>query len=838
MSKVEINSKEYWENRFETDWIKYQGDEQTIFFANIAVQLMPSWLVEECRSEKYSFCDMGCALGEAVDVLSQYLGYNIEGADFSIEAIKSAMKNYPENKFTVMDVNNLPSNIKYDVVYSSNVLEHFENPWKILKNLVKVAQKYIILLVPFEEKMEINEHLYRFEINNILTKIDGFSLVYAKTIDGSKFEKTYYSDKQIMLIYSNQEKAKRIAVLGELVGNVESEDSVVFTIWSNRYELLHEQFNQCNEQLKKSKEELKKCNEQFNKCNEELKKAKKDCEKLELRYEKLEKEKEKEKEISLRREDELQIELRNSLTMAEDIKISNLKLIEELNKKHTNELEYTNKVYDEYKKENLRYIDYLNEEIRQLNSTILNMKASFSWRITSGFRGVSKLLGFANLHQKIRNVRMQLHEGNSMMSIFLYRIKNSRLFPILKKIVPYHLQHKLSRKYNSSMVVDLSSNSLTLKEVINRFINEITDNQQVILVFSGCKYIDSEGQRNIRLVHEAIKKGIKIIFAYWRWDINEELEPSTESMLQIPIDYLYKNRVEFFQCYLNNNNNKSLLIEFPHPMASDIIDIANCCNWITVYDVIDDWEEFSKKGQAIWYDKKIEERVVYSVDINIATAKKLKDKLCRVSRDDYFIISNGVDPNRMKRSKQFIEYDKRKGKVQIGYFGHLTDAWFDWDLVISLANKHNDWTFHLIGYGEPEKLNIPDNIILYGKKKPEELPKYAAYWDVAIIPFINCELTLSVNPIKIYEYLQLHLPTVASNMPELKQCPYTQIAIGVDEFEIAIIRALETVIDSAVVDKFIAENTWEKKLDGLLKVIDNFRIEDSYKFIYKREIDE
>lgn len=820
MSKVEINSKEYWENRFETDWIKYQGDEQTIFFANIAVQLMPSWLVEECRNEKYSFCDMGCALGEAVEVLSRYLGYNIEGADFSVEAIKSAKENFQENKFTVIDFKNLPSNIKYDVVFSSNVLEHFENPWKIVKNLVKVAEKYIILLVPFEEKMEINEHVYRFEINNILTEIDDFSLIYAKTIDGSKFEKTYYSDKQIMLIYSNQEKAKQFAILGDLAGNIESEDSLVFTIWNNRYDVLHEQFNQCNEQI--------------NKCNEELKEVNKKYENLALRYEELE----KEKENSLLRANELQIKLRNSLTIAEDIKVSNLKLVDELNKKHTNELAYTNKEFDEYKQENSRYIDYLNEEIRQLNSTILNMKASFSWRITSGFRGLSKFLGFANLHQKIRNVRMQLQEGNSMMSVFLYRIKNSRIFPILKKIVPHHLQLKLSRKYNSSMIVDLSTNSLNLKEEINRFIKDIANNQQVILVFSGCKYIDSEGQRNIRLVHEAIKKGIKIIFAYWRWDTNEELEPSTESMLQIPIDYLYKNRVEFFQYYLVNNNNKSLLIEFPHPMVLDIIDIANCCNWITIYDVIDDWEEFSKKGQAVWYDKKVEERVVYSVDINVATAKKLKDKLCMVTKDNYFIISNGVDPNRMKRSKQLIEYDKRKGKIQIGYFGHLTDAWFDWDLVISLANKHNDWTFHLIGYGEPEKLDIPDNIILYGKKNPEELPKYAAYWDVAIIPFINCELTLSVNPIKIYEYLQLHLPTVASNMPELKQCPYTQIAIGVDEFEMAIIRALETVVDTAVVAKFIAENTWEKKLDGLLEVIDNFRLEDSYKLIYKREIDE
>ena len=31
-----------------------------------------------------------------------------------------------------------------------------------------------------------------------------------------------------------------------------------------------------------------------------------------------------------------------------------------------------------------------------------------------------------------------------------------------------------------------------------------------------------------------------------------------------------------------------LLVEFPHKMAVDIIDIANCFGWKTIYDIIDE----------------------------------------------------------------------------------------------------------------------------------------------------------------------------------------------------------------------------------------------------------
>ena len=54
-----INSAEYWNGRFEENWETMLGAEQTVFFAEIALKLLPSWLKMDITSEKLSICDFG-----------------------------------------------------------------------------------------------------------------------------------------------------------------------------------------------------------------------------------------------------------------------------------------------------------------------------------------------------------------------------------------------------------------------------------------------------------------------------------------------------------------------------------------------------------------------------------------------------------------------------------------------------------------------------------------------------------------------------------------------------------------------------------------------------------
>lgn len=124
---------------------------------------------------------------------------------------------------------------------------------------------------------------------------------------------------------------------------------------------------------------------------------------------------------------------------------------------------------------------------------------------------------------------------------------------------------------------------------------------------------------------------------------------------------------------------------------------------------------------------------------------------------------------------------------------------------------------------------------MYGKVEHSKLAAYAAYWDVAIIPFINCDLTLAVNPIKVYEYLQLGVPVVSSNMPEIGDYPYTKITMNQKEFEKAIVEMSKLKVDDAVIKTFINKHTWERKFDDFWSGITNFDKNKTYKIIFSKE---
>lgn len=800
MKEDNINSKSYWNTRFKTDWIEQQGIEQTEFFSNIACSLFPNWLIREIKKDNLTLCDMGCALGDGVNILGKFLDCYIEGVDFSEEAIVKAKNRFPQHNFMVGDILTDEFSKVYDIIFSSNTLEHFINPWEIVNKFSYIAKKYIVLLIPFEEEMVIEEHEYNFQSNKILININDFTLIYANSIDGSLIENTLYSDKQILLLYSKNPLDKKIITLNDYIENVTTKkyDQNLLSEKNNHNEskaYLEEKINNLVKEYESRIEEkniqIKILNEKYTKDVDSIMK------KMEAKVKCLQK--------------------KNDYLEDKDKKI--LELID-INEKLQKDLEL--KTND---------LEFDKTCIHNLQNELQNVYKSFSWRITKMFRLITRITGLSKIHNLIKKKKK---ENITYTELILFKVKSSRIYPTLKKIMPVKIKSSLSRKYNIPSSLDIMPLEDNLAKDLKEFVI-VNKNSKILMIISGVKYVDNEGQRNIRLAYEAIQEEIKIIFVYWRWNVREPIEKSTADIFQIPLDYLHDQKTNLFENTLNELTQKIMLIEFPHSYANDILDYANCFGWISIYDIIDDWEEFQKKDQAIWFDKKVELEIANKVDIRIATAEKLLNKIKNkiTNKEPFYLISNGVDPNKMHEVTRQIEYCYSEGNMQIGYFGHLTDAWFDWEMIIKIAEKRNDWTFHIIGYGQPDELNLPSNIKLYGKKEPRELPFYAAFWDVAIIPFINCELTLSVNPIKAYEYLQLKLPVVASNMPEIEKFPYTQIAIGAEMFEKAIENSKEIIIDEKLIKNFISNNTWEIKLKTLLACVEKFNPEDGYKIIYK-----
>ena len=164
------------------------------------------------------------------------------------------------------------------------------------------------------------------------------------------------------------------------------------------------------------------------------------------------------------------------------------------------------------------------------------------------------------------------------------------------------------------------------------------------------------------------------------------------------------------------------------------------------------WEE-PRASRAIWPPTKHTERGRRS-----ATTRKVH-----------------LSPNALDSAFAPTGYERKPGpQTKIGYFGHLTEKWFDWESLIWIAQQRPDHRLEIIGHGAPDDIQLPSNIVLLGPKIHPEICEIAKEWHVGIIPFRVGRLADGVDPIKIHEYFALGLSVVSFRMPQTEDYPYTK----------------------------------------------------------------
>jgi len=261
-------------------------------------------------------------------------------------------------------------------------------------------------------------------------------------------------------------------------------------------------------------------------------------------------------------------------------------------------------------------------------------------------------------------------------------------------------------------------------------------------------------------------------------------------------------------------------MEFPYPGLFRLLASANAEGWVTIYDVVDNWEAFNRVGQAPWYDGDFEAHVALTVDLVSSVSPSLQTRLQRLGRADACLIPNGW-PEGIEHIRG--EFLLERGEVTLGYFGYLADAWFDWHLIREVAIRKPYWQFHLIGYGGewPFSEPLPENLSLLGRRPQAELAALAANWDIGIVPFKDGLVAADADPIKTYEYLAMSLPVVATGVSApLGGEKFVKIARGVEEFIEQVVLATEDSSETRPeVQAFVARSTWSARVESLLNFI-------------------
>lgn len=214
MANTKVNSEKYWDKRFVDNWESNQGDKQSVFFAEVAKELFPKWFVKYVKDNKMTFCDWGCAEGDGTALLADYFKTSkVTGIDFADTAIKLATKKYKKADFLAIDLLTERHDKQYNVMFSSNVLEHFTDPWGALKKVATFADSFVVALVPFNEPADsrIDEHFASFTYDNVpLNLNDDWTLAYLKVVDVEAREGTYWAGSQAMMIFVRKNLAQTL----------------------------------------------------------------------------------------------------------------------------------------------------------------------------------------------------------------------------------------------------------------------------------------------------------------------------------------------------------------------------------------------------------------------------------------------------------------------------------------------------------------------------------------------------------------------------------------------------------------------------------------------------
>lgn len=245
-----------------------------------------------------------------------------------------------------------------------------------------------------------------------------------------------------------------------------------------------------------------------------------------------------------------------------------------------------------------------------------------------------------------------------------------------------------------------------------------------------------------------------------------------------------------------------------------------------IYDAADlDWT-FTRRWNR-WHLRRAYRQAARAADLVLASSGPLADSLREEGLRPVEIL-NGCDPDHLRP-------DVRPGtpadptRPVLGYVGVIGERAFDTDLVVSVARAHPQWSFALAGKASPragEALSALPNVHLLGPVSYDALPELIRGFDVGLIPYRSQGLVDYVFPKKLYEYMAMGKPVVATPLPALAGVEGVHRAGTADQFAAAVGAALDEAGSPGFADRQRAAacaNSWECRGRRLRELLDDIQ---------------
>jgi glycosyltransferase involved in cell wall biosynthesis len=262
------------------------------------------------------------------------------------------------------------------------------------------------------------------------------------------------------------------------------------------------------------------------------------------------------------------------------------------------------------------------------------------------------------------------------------------------------------------------------------------------------------------------------------------------------------------------------------PQAEALIDALDPA--LVVYHCVDDIA--AQPGIDAASFQASERRFAARADLVLASAPALAARLRAVSENvldapnvaDTELFAGALRPGALDGGMAAL------AAPRIVFTGAVVATKLDIPLLVALARARPAWSFALVGPvgpGDPRTdvsaLAAEPNIHLLGRRAYEELPEVLRAADAGLIPYARNELTDSVFPMKVYEYLAAGLPVISTPLPAL--AAVAEVASASDADGIA--RLLDDALAHDSLERRVersqaaAAHSWDRRLEEIAAAV-------------------
>ena len=786
---TKINTDNYWDGRFSTDWETFDGPRQSRFFARLAIEHLPRWLFDQIRQQSLSVVDWGCAQGDGTDCLASHIdARQLTGVDFSPVAVAQASERYPTLQF--LNENWLEGEQatarQFDIVFSSNTLEHFHAPYEILQTLAQRAGKAVVLALPYREMQRIEEHFYSFLPENVpLVLQNGFRLAWSRVVDCRTLPDSLWAGEQVILMYAAPAWLDHLK-LRLLDCRIEQDDHLAQTQHLQRISAEEHQAVavKLTQRLSEEGAEIARIRQRMMESVFDRDMLKGSLTAAHDTINALE------QEVSALAAENLQLQQKTSL--------ANTAI------------------------ENLSQSVVTQQAAQAAAQKVLDsMRSTRSWRLTAPLRFSARVWRYGLLSEDrqkmlrgLRKVyhRLPLPEAAKRSMVNAYRKTVGKSYVAVRKqvlatvpfahpdvrpvaqasdapdyivwgVIDWHFRHQRPQQLAQAL-------ALSGRRVFYVSVNLIDDARPGFQQ----EQLDSEGRLFQICLHA---EGAPVIYTS---------APGHDTVLQL------RNGLG---AVLEWANSRSMVSLVEHPFWYDIAAVLP--NSRVVYDCMDHHEGFGNTADAVL---QLERALMRNADLTITTSAWL-DQIVSTHTPHRALVRNAGEFSHFARKPDTL-YVEPQGRRIIGYYGAIAE-WFDLDLVEAIAARFADCCILLIGddtvQAKARFAHLP-NVVMTGEVAYAQLPKYLHAFDVCLLPFKVIPLTLATNPVKVYEYLSAGKPVVSVDLPEMQQFDdLVRVAQDTEGFLSAIDAVLLEGEDAQAITQrqdFAREQTWTHRAQALI----------------------